>query len=65
MTLVAPFPDDPPDPRMSLKSVVFIVRIVIFGMDGALALGLFDFFENVSYEATTFETVFGKLCKKR
>ena len=43
LTLAAPFPPDPPDPadpadpRMSSKNAVFIVRVVIFGLDGAPA----------------------------
>ena len=48
-TLAAPFPADPvdpvdppdplipPDPRMSCKNAVFIIRVVIFGLDGAPA----------------------------
>ena len=42
LTLAAPFPDDPldpvdpVDPRMNSKNAVFIVRAVIFGLDGAL-----------------------------
>ena len=41
--LVAPFPPDPVDPvdpvdpAASSKNAVFIVRVVIFGLDGALA----------------------------
>jgi len=30
-------PADPVDPRMSSKNAVFIVRVVIFGLDGAPA----------------------------
>ena len=39
-TLAAPFPLDPVDPLDPLecsKNVVFIVRVVILGLDGALA----------------------------
>ena len=47
--LAAPFPDDPPDPADPVdplenpKNGVFIVRVVILGLDGALALCFFDF----------------------
>ena len=34
---MTPFPHDPLDPRMNSKSGFFIVRVVIFGLDGALA----------------------------
>ena len=53
LTLAAPFPDDPLDPADPLdpvdpvensKNVVFVVRVVIFGLDGALAQCFFDFF---------------------
>ena len=49
LTLAAPFPADPPDPpdppdpadpadpAASSKNAVFIVRVVILGLDGALA----------------------------
>ena len=40
LTLAAPFPDDPADPAdpaASSKNAVFIVRVVILGLDGALA----------------------------
>ena len=43
LTLAAPFPPDPPDPAdpadpaASSKNAVFIVRVVILGLDGALA----------------------------
>ena len=43
LTLAAPFPEDPPDPvdpadpPVSSKSAVFIVRVVILGLGGALA----------------------------
>ena len=42
-TLAAPFPEDPADPAdpvdpaASSKNAVFIVRVVIFGLDGARA----------------------------
>ena len=41
LTLAAPFPDDPADPLdpdMNSKNAVFIVRVVILGQNGALAL---------------------------
>ena len=47
LTLAAPFPDDPLDPldpEMNSKNVVFIVRVVNLGQNGALALCFFDFF---------------------
>ncbi len=46
LTLAAPFPEypadpadpaDPPDPAASSKNAVFIVRVVILGLDGAPA----------------------------
>ena len=40
LTLAAPFPEDPldpVDPAASSKNAVFIVRVVILGLDGALA----------------------------
>ena len=40
LTLAAPFPPDPADPAdpaASSKNAVFIVRVVILGLDGALA----------------------------
>ena len=43
LTLAAPFPEDPADPvdpadpAASSKNAVFIVRVVILGLDGALA----------------------------
>ena len=43
LTLVAPFPKDPVDPadpldpEVNSKNAVFIVRVVILGLDGALA----------------------------
>ena len=43
LTLAAPFPadpvdpPDPVDPRMNSKNAIFIVRVVIFGLDGAPA----------------------------
>ena len=43
LTLAAPFPEDPedppdpPDPRANSKNAVFIVRVVILGLDGAPA----------------------------
>ena len=43
LKLAAPFPEDPPDPAdpadpaASSKNAVFIVRVVILGLDGALA----------------------------
>ena len=40
LTLAAPFPldpADPADPAASSKNAVFIVRVVILGLDGALA----------------------------
>ena len=52
LTLAAPFPDDPVDPLdpldpldpdMNSKNVVFIVRVVNLGQNGALALCFFDF----------------------
>ena len=42
-TLAAPFPEDPPDPvdppdpLANSKNAVFIVRVVILGLDGAPA----------------------------
>ena len=59
LTLAAPFPDDPADPADPLansKSVVFIVRVVNLGQNGALALCLFDFVKDVLYETPTFGT---------
>ena len=53
LTLAAPFPDDPADPAdpvdplANSKNAVFIVRVVIFGLDGAPALCFFDFFKDV------------------
>ena len=53
LTLAAPFPDDPVDPvdpadpadpvdpDMNSKNAVFIVRVVNFGKNGALALCFF------------------------
>ena len=46
LTVAAPFPLyplDPLDPLMNSKNVVFIVRVVILGLDGALALCFFFF----------------------
>ena len=37
LTLAAPFPPDPADPAANSKNAVFIVRVVILGLDGALA----------------------------
>ena len=43
LTLAAPFPEDPPDPAdpadpaANSKNAVFIVRVVILGLDGAPA----------------------------
>ena len=40
LTLAAPFPEDPADPAdpaANSKNAVFIVRVVILGLDGALA----------------------------
>ena len=43
LTLAAPFPEDPADPpdpvdpAASSKNAVFIVRVVILGLDGAPA----------------------------
>ena len=46
LTLLPPFPEDPADPAdpvdpldpvMNSKNAVFIVRVVIFGLDGAPA----------------------------
>ena len=56
LTLAAPFPDDPldpldpvdpVDPDANSKKAIFIVRVVIFGLDGAPALCFFDFFKDV------------------
>ena len=64
LTLAAPFPADPADPLdpvdpvVSSKNAVFIVRVVILGLDGALALCFLDFVEDASYETPTFETIF-------
>ena len=47
LTLAAPFPDDPVDPLdplMNSKNIVFIVRVVNLGKNGALALCFVDFF---------------------
>ena len=44
LTLAAPFPLDP---LANSKSAAFIVRVVIFGLDGAPALCFFDFFKDV------------------
>ena len=54
LTLAAPFPDDPLDPEMNSKNVVFIVRVIILGLDGAPALCFFDFFHTASCETPTF-----------
>ena len=46
-TLAAPFPPDPvdpPDPVECSKNGVFVVRVVILGLGGALAWCEFDFF---------------------
>ena len=61
--LAAPFPDDPadpvdpPDPLENSQNGVFIVRVVILGLDGALALCFLDFFKDASHETPTFETI--------
>ena len=39
---------------MNSKNVVFSVRVVSLGQNGALALCLFDFFKDVLYETPTF-----------
>ena len=41
------------DPLVNSKSGIFIVRVVIFGLDGAPALRLFDFFQTASHETPT------------
>ena len=59
LTLAAPFPLDPLDPLdpvMNSKIAVFIVRVVILGQNGALALCFFDFFKDVSRGTPTFGT---------
>ena len=40
-------PADPADPAANSKNAVFIVSVVIFGLDGAPALCFFDFFKDV------------------
>ena len=65
LTLAAPFPDDPPDPPdpvdpvTSSKNAVFIVRVVIFGLDGAPALCFFDFLLTASYEMLALRSLCG------
>ena len=59
LTLAAPFAldlADPVDLRMSSKNVVFIVTVVILGLDGALALYCFDFCHTASCESPAFGT---------
>ena len=43
LTLAAPFLLDPLDPVASSKNAVFIVGVVILGLDGALALCFLTF----------------------
>ena len=37
LKLLTPDPEDPEDPRVSSQNGVFVVRVVILGLDGALA----------------------------
>ena len=50
-------PADPADWAENSKIGVFIVRVVILALDGALALCFSDFFKDASHKTPTFETI--------
>ena len=55
---MTPLQVDPLDLLGSSKNVVFIVSVVILGLDGAPALCFSDFWGIASHETPTFETTF-------